>query len=88
MSRRVKTALVVVAGVLVVIVGGFYGWTRTARYAAFPEAVAVAERATSMRGWTVFEPDEAPIAGFVFYPGGLVDADAYAPLMQRLADGG
>ncbi|MFN2323264.1 MAG: alpha/beta hydrolase [Trueperaceae bacterium] len=88
MSRRVKTGLVVVAAVLALIVGGFYGWTRTARYAAFPEAVAVAERADAVRGWTVFEPTEAPIAGFVFYPGGLVDADAYAPLMQRLADGG
>jgi hypothetical protein len=88
MSRRVKTALVVVAGIVVVIVGGFYGWTRTARYAAFPEAVAVAERAETVRGWTVFEPAQAPIAGFVFYPGGLVAADAYAPLMQRLADGG
>ena len=88
MSRRVKTALVVVAGIVVVIAGGFYAWTRTARYTAFPEAVAVADRAESVRGWTVFEPAQAPIAGFVFYPGGLVDADAYAPLMQRLADGG
>ena len=88
MSRRVKTALVVVAVVLASLVGGFYGWTRTARYAAFPEALAVAERADAVRGWTVFEPADAPIAGFVFYPGGLVDARAYAPLMQRLADGG
>ena len=88
MSRRVKTAIVVVAGVLLLLAGGFYGWTRTARYAAFPEAVAVADRAASVRGWTVFEPTGAPTAGFVFYPGGLVDADAYAPLMQRLADGG
>ena len=88
MSRRVKTAIVVGVGVLARFVGGFYGWTRTARYAAFPEAVAVAEAATVVRGWTVFEPSGAPIAGFVFYPGGLVDADAYAPLMQRLADGG
>jgi hypothetical protein len=84
----VKTGLVVVAAVLALFVGGFYGWTRTARYAAFPEALAVAERAESVRGWTVFEPAGAPIAGFVFYPGGLVDARAYAPLMQRLADGG
>ncbi len=88
MSRRVKTAIVVVVAVLALVVGGFYGWTRTARYAAFPEAVAVAERAESVRGWTVFEPTEPASAGFVFYPGGLVDADAYAPLMQRLADGG
>ena len=88
MSRRVRTAIVVVVAFLALVVGGFYAWTRTARYAAFPEALAVAERATSMRGWTVFEPTEPPTAGFVFYPGGLVDAAAYAPLMRRLADGG
>ena len=60
MSRRVKTAIVVVAGVLLLLAGGFYGWTRTARYPAFPEAVAVADRAASVRGWTVFEPTGAP----------------------------
>jgi hypothetical protein len=88
MSRRVRVAAVVVAAVVVLTVGGFYAWTRVARYAAFPEAVAVAERAERVRGWTVFAPDGEPIAGFVFYPGGLVDPIAYAPLLQRLADGG
>jgi hypothetical protein len=88
MSRRVQTAVVVVAAVVVLIVGGIYAWTRVARYAAFPEAVAVAEGAERVRGWTVFAPEGEPIAGFVFYPGGLVDPVAYAPLLQRLADGG
>jgi hypothetical protein len=38
-------------------------------------------------GVTVFLP-ENPQAGFVFYPGGKVDADAYAPLLQDLAQEG
>ncbi len=88
MTRRVRVAIVVVVAVLALIVGGFYVWTRTARYAAFPEAVAVAEAADRERGWTVFAPAGDPVAGFVFYPGGLVDPVAYAPLLQRLADGG
>ena len=88
MSARVKAAIVVVVAVIALFVGAFYAWTRTARYAAFPEAVAVAERADDMGGWLVFEPSGTPVAGFVFYPGGLVEAAAYAPLMQRLADGG
>jgi len=88
MSRRVRVAAVVAAAVVVVLVGGFYAWTRVARYAAFPEAVAVAEAAERVRGWTVFAPEGEPTAGFVFYPGGLVDPVAYAPLLRRLADGG
>ena len=31
---------------------------------------------------------ENPKAGFIFYPGGLVEPDAYAPLMERLAEQG
>ncbi len=88
MSRRLKVVLVVVVALLVLVPAGIFGWTRVARYAAFPEALAVAERAERVRGWYVFAPATEPVAGFVFYPGGLVDAAAYAPLMQRLADGG
>ena len=88
MSRRLRVAAIVVAAAVVLLAGGFYAWTRVARYAAFPEAVVVAEGAERVRGWTVFAPAGEPIAGFVFYPGGLVDPLAYAPLLQRLADGG
>ncbi len=38
-------------------------------------------------GVTVFVP-EAPMAGFIFYPGGKVEHTAYAPLMQALAERG
>jgi hypothetical protein len=88
MRKGIKVAAVVLAALVVLGVGGFYGWTRAARYAAFPEAAAVAARAATDRGWYVFPPTGEPIAGFVFYPGGLVDPAAYAPLMRRLADGG
>jgi pimeloyl-ACP methyl ester carboxylesterase len=35
----------------------------------------------------VFEPED-PVAGFIFYPGGLVQTEAYAPLMEQLAEQG
>lgn len=35
----------------------------------------------------VFEPEEIK-AGFIFYPGGLVEYESYAPLLHRLADQG
>ncbi len=34
-----------------------------------------------------FIPDE-PVSGFIFYPGGLVPAEAYAPLLHALAEEG
>lgn len=88
--RRPLLPRVVVAvfAVIVLAAAGVYGWTRVARYAAHPEADAVAARAERDHGWYVFAPEAAPVAGFVFYPGGLVDPAAYAPLMRRLADGG
>ncbi len=88
MNKWLKPTVFALVVVVVLGAAAFFGWTRLARYVAFPEAVAVAERAERVRGWYVFAPERAPVAGFVFYPGGLVDPVAYAPLMQRLADGG
>ena len=88
MKRRFNRASIVLVGFLLVAVAGFFVWTRAARYEAFPEARSVAERARTVSGWWVFEPAAAPTAGFIFYPGGLVDAAAYAPFMERLAAGG
>ncbi len=87
--RKVIRVVGLTLAVLAVLVPiAFYGWTRVARYAAFPEAVAVAQGAERMRGWYVFAPEAPTAVGLVFYPGGLVDAAAYAPLMRRFADDG
>lgn len=88
MSKRFKIAGVSITALLVLAIVGFYVWTRAASYPAFPEAIALAERAETEDGWYVFEPDGQPSSGLVFYPGGLVDPAAYALLMERLSDGG
>ncbi len=88
MSKRLKLIGASLAAVFVLASVGFYAWTRIATYPAFPEAVALAEKAQTERGWYTFEPDTEPRAGFIFYPGGLVDPAAYAPLMRRLSGGG
>ncbi len=88
MSKRLKLIGVSFLVVLVIASVGFGTWTRLARYPAFPEAVALADRAQTEHGWYVYEPVGEPSAGFIFYPGGLVDPAAYAPLMKRLSDGG
>jgi hypothetical protein len=88
MRKWLKVAVVALVALLLLGTAAFYGWTRTARYAAFPEAAAVAQRAERLQGWYVFAPAGESQTGLVFYPGGLVDAEAYAPLLRRLADGG
>ena len=88
MRTWLKRILIALAALIVLVIVGFYAWTRMASYPAFPEAAALAEWAENDRGWYVFEPDGDMQAGFIFYPGGLVDAAAYAPLMQQLSDRG
>lgn len=39
--------------------------------------------------WIVFTPSEPSTeVGFAFYPGGKVEAEAYAPILKRLSDSG
>jgi dienelactone hydrolase len=88
MKRRLKLISASLAVLLVLATAGFYTWTRASTYPAFPEAAALAAQAQSERGWYVFAPDAPPRAGYIFYPGGLVDPAAYSPLMQQLSDDG
>jgi len=88
MNKRLKLIGVCLAALLVLVSVGFHTWTRVATYPAFPEAAARADEARTSDGWYVFEPEGEPRAGFIFYPGGLVDPAAYAPLMQELSKGG
>lgn len=88
MRRWLRPILISLVVLLVLASAGFYAWTRIATYSAFPEATARAGQAVTDRGWYVFEPVGEPRAGLVFYPGGLVEPAAYAPLMQQLSDSG
>lgn len=56
-------------------------------YDASPDALAAMQGSTHNGHAQVFEPEDA-LAGLIFYPGGLVDHAAYAPLMQALSDRG
>lgn len=63
-------------------------------YRALPEALAVVAEpaegiivAEEKNDRIVFEPEDAK-AGLIFYPGGKVQYEAYAPLMEALAEEG
>jgi hypothetical protein len=88
--KRVVTAflaLIIVAGMV------FYVWASTPVGELMPAAQQELESSETVNvtydEWLVFSPQEgAPKTGFIFYPGGRVLADAYAPLGQSLAEQG
>lgn len=84
-----KRAVVALIGAILLAGAGFVGWTQLNRYPATAEAVAlVTPDRRASQGWLVFDPPSATTAGFIFYPGGLVDPVAYAPAAQALAQRG
>lgn len=93
MKKRVKlwVWLISVTLILAVAASGAKTWAESqyqpqeAAQAALAasEAVSVQRRSDAV----VFIPADA-VSGFIFYPGGLVPAEAYAPLMQALAEEG
>src|SRR5512135_3882355 len=86
--RIVRYLIIALIALLVVATVGFLAWTRLARYPAFPEATALAQPAQTSQGWYVFQPAQPADTGLIFYPGGLVDPAAYAPLMKQISDQG
>jgi hypothetical protein len=84
--RRVRWAIVTLIPILLIALASavVVAWTRTARYPAHPEALAAAARAERVSGWYVFAPEGEARAGVIVYPGGLVDAAAYAGWAESL----
>lgn len=82
-------------GLIFIFAGSVVWYTRGVLKAAPPTEVALKalestdtlKVAQTSYGWT-FTPTGKIKGGFAFYPGGLVDSRAYAPLMQKIALGG
>lgn len=78
---------------LILLFGGFYGWSRHAEAVPAPEAIAAlasSERVEVEDGsFLVFRPKGAqPATGFILYPGAACDIRGYAPLLRRIAERG
>ena len=89
-GKAVSVLLTVVFGlgfsvaVLLIYFGIFYH-ARASAYAYLESRGSVTVMRTD-GGWLFDGPGEE--AGFIFYPGGKVEAEAYAPLMNRIAEDG
>ena len=93
MKKIIRWALIILVILLIVAAGGFLGWAKLSTARPQPEAMAALastdEVEVSLDKWLVFAPKHTtPSTGFIFYPGGLVDPRAYAPLAQTIATEG
>ncbi len=77
---------------VLVFIGTFVSWAGDARQAKTPALTAMqgsAAASVTTDKWIIFTPTNAtPTVGFIFYPGGKVEAEAYAPVLLTLAESG
>ena len=93
MKKRWRLIGVILIGVILLLTAGFIVWASSA---ASPTANALESLNSTentnfqtVDGWLVFTPRNThATAGLVFYPGGRVDARAYAPFAQAISDEG
>ncbi|MBN1920025.1 MAG: alpha/beta hydrolase, partial [Anaerolineae bacterium] len=93
MNRSIlKRATVFVGLLLMLAIGGFVLWASLPT-GPMPEAMTAIQSDSqvqvSTERWLEFAPAQgASQVGFIFYPGGRVDARAYAPLAHDIAAAG
>ena len=91
-KKILKIASVGVMVLLVVAIAGLFIWSATGTYPAGEIASTALESSStvsvSQDRWIVFTPETTPDVGIIFYPGGLVDPEAYAPVLRQLAERG
>jgi hypothetical protein len=90
--RKLRLLLLILVVVLLLLIGGFVVWASTPP-APMPAAIAALEsdeRVTVQSGdWITFLPAQTtPTTGFIFYPGGRVDARSYAVPLRAIAEAG
>lgn len=85
--KRIIWSALVLLLCLAILAGGIY---LSHSYAPEPSATALLsqESVTVQEDRMVFQPEGTPSAGLIFYPGGQVEPEAYAPLMDALSKEG
>jgi hypothetical protein len=87
-----KRLILVVVILLILGTAGFVVWAETASAPMDEAQTALQSDArveVSTDQWIVFRPlDQEATTGFIFYPGGRVDARSYAPQIRAVAEQG
>jgi hypothetical protein len=90
--RIIRFALIGVVSIIIVGVLGMLVWARTGTHPARIVALSALEstdRVTITQDELIaFTPAEKVETGLIFYPGGLVEPTAYAPILRKIAEKG
>ena len=90
--KIVRSIGIGLAALGVLLAAGLVIWSETGTYPAGEQAREALEStemvSVTQERWIVFEPADEADAGIIFYPGGLVEPEAYAPVLHELAEQG
>lgn len=88
--KILRWLLIGVLAILMIATIGLVGWATLSAQHATERAVAVLQDSGVQRedGQLVFRPDSPTDRGLIYYPGGLVDPEAYAVTAQGIANAG
>lgn len=90
--KIIKTTIIGLTSILIIAILGLFLWSKIGTYPAQDVALSALEstdRVTVTQDKTiVFTPVEDTMTGLVFYPGGLVEPAAYAPVLHKIAEEG
>jgi hypothetical protein len=90
--KIIKYTLIGFVSIILMGVLGMLVWAKTETYPA--RTVALSALASTYRvtitqdKWIVFDPVKETDTGLIFYPGGLVEPTAYAPILHQIAEEG
>jgi hypothetical protein len=91
-KKAIKISIIGLLTIIFISVVGMVVWSKTGTYPARMVALSALEstnRVTVTQDkWITFTPVEKVEIGLVFYPGGLVEPAAYAPILHRIAEEG
>jgi hypothetical protein len=91
-KKIIKYALLSFGIIIILGAVGVLIWVETGTYDARAVAISALESTESVTvnqdRWIVFEPNQETETGLIFYPGGLVEPTAYAPVLHQIAENG
>lgn len=88
--KTIQRILIGLLLLLLIIVIGFFAWATLGVRSATERALETLDTnsISQENGLLVFQPDFQPTTALIYYPGGLVDPEAYAVTAQGIADAG
>lgn len=91
-KKFLKYTLIGLATIIIIGALGMIVWSKIGTYPARMVALSALESSDSVivtqNQYIAFTPVEKTETGLIFYPGGLVDPAAYAPVLHNIAENG